>query len=119
MLEIQQLVGDFLADRPVMAQNNTPAEVFKLLKGEVDEAEAEIENPEAMATELADIVFFTMTIANLYGIDLKKATMEKTARNHLKYPATLFSNGYTYSQAREVALQQWKESGGDKTFYGE
>ena len=73
MLELQKLVGEFLAERPTMAKNNTPREVFDLLREEINEAEAEIENPEAMASELADILFFTMTIANIYGIDLEQA----------------------------------------------
>lgn len=120
MHELQQMVGDFLADRPVMAANNSdPEKVFNLLEGEVAEARAEINDPEKMATELADILFFTLTIANHYGIDVAGAMKEKTARNHLKYPPKLFSNGRTYDQARAVALEQWKAQNGEKWFYEE
>ena len=117
MLELQKIVGDFLTDRPVMQENNKPEQLFKLLRDEVDEAEVEINDPEAMATELADVLFLTMTLANQYGIDLERATREKTARNHLKYPAEVFSNGRTYSEARKFALDNWRALKGEATFY--
>jgi len=119
MKELQQLVGNFLVDRPRMAENNSDPEVmFKLLRDEVDEAEAEIDSdPETMARELADVVFFTMTLANQYGIDLGEAIREKTARNHVKYPAVMFQNGRSYTEAKRMARDQWKETGGDDQFY--
>ena len=97
MKEYQQMVRNFLDDRPVMRKNNTHKRVVELLHGEVDEVRGA--GPEELAWELADVVFFVMTLANMHDIDLGEALREKTAFNLSRFPSSDFQEG-DYSEAR-------------------
>lgn len=118
MREIQQAIGGFVADRPVMAENNTFHQVVELLKGEVEElVEAHPNgNNKEIAQEMADILFFSLTLANLLGVDAESELWEKLAFNMTRYTAGEFQEG-DYLESRErcrewVSRNNWKQ-----TFY--
>lgn len=93
--------------RPVI--QNSVEDLFAYLRTETDEAEAEIDNPQKLAAELADILLFTCAIANQYGINLEEATMRKLERNHLKYPASELQEG-DYQEKRLELRKWWNEN---------
>ena len=96
MREIQKMIGDFIEDRPIMQENNRiPGRIIQLLLNEVNEF-VEVAGTDKQNEELADIVFFVCSIANIYGIDLEKEVREKTAVNHMRYPAVEFQEGDYY-----------------------
>ena len=99
MKELQKMTEDFLSDRPKMAENNTLARVFFLLIQEVDEVGEVIDDPKLIGGELADVIFFALTIANLHGIDMDEAFRGKVAFNHGRYQARYFQDG-DYEEAR-------------------
>jgi dCTP diphosphatase len=43
-------------------------------------------NPEPVADELADVLYFTLLLAHDLGIDLEEAFARKMAQNERKYP---------------------------------
>ena len=93
MKQHQEMVDNFLRDRPKMAENNTLARVFFLLTQEVDEVGEVIDDPELIGGELADVIFFALTIANLHRIDMDEAFRGKVAFNHGRYQARYFKDG--------------------------
>lgn len=114
--ELQKMVGDFQRDRPIMQKADSPKHVIKLARVEMDEAEAEIGKPDRLATELADVMIYMMTLANVYELDLGEAIAEKVGRNILKFPAKNFQEG-DYTQKVIQSKRAWLESGGDEEFY--
>lgn len=48
--------------------------------------ESEGVDQERLKEELADVLAYTLMLANKHGIDMKKAVLEKIAKNAAKYP---------------------------------
>lgn len=120
MREEQKLVSEFVTERPIMLDNNRdPKRMVELLKQEVDELEVEIlaEKPNKIAQELPDVVWFCLTIAEIYGIDLENALWAKSIRNQEKYPAEMFNNGMTYEEAHTLCRALWAENGNDDKYF--
>ena len=116
MREEQALVGEFAVRRPTMLENNkNPQRMTDLLLMEVDELLVEIKagNENKIAQELPDVVWFALTIANLYGIDLENALWAKAIRNDHKYPEELFNNGMTYEDAYKLCRDNWDRDNDD------
>ncbi|MCG3203937.1 MAG: hypothetical protein KCHDKBKB_00614 [Elusimicrobia bacterium] len=118
MKELQQMVGDWLLDRPTMLENNTFHSVVDLLRGEVDElveAHPNGDNKD-IAQEVADVFIFALTLANILGVDVDAEVKEKMAYNLARYPASKFQSG-SYQQSREECRAWVKETGWKKEFY--
>ncbi|MBV6446330.1 MAG: hypothetical protein IFNCLDLE_02622 [Ignavibacteriaceae bacterium] len=114
----QQLVADFLKDRPVMEENNTFHEVVKLLLGEVDELkEAHLNGDNKdIAQEVADVFIFAYTLANILGVDVDEEVREKVAYNMTRYIAGNFQDG-TYEEGREKSRNWVRDTDWKKQFY--
>ena len=104
MKELQKIVSDFVDDRPTLKENNTLERVFFLLSQEMDEVGEDLHNGETIGSELADLIFFILTLANIHGIDMEAEFREKTAWNHIRYQAHLFQDG-DYEDARKEAKE--------------
>jgi len=118
MREEQRLVHEFVAERPTMFDNNRdPKRMAELLRQEMDELLVEIdkEDVNGIAGELPDVVWFCLTIAEIYGIDLENAFWAKGIRNQEKYPASMFDNGMTYEQAHTLCRALW--GGNDEDYF--
>jgi NTP pyrophosphatase (non-canonical NTP hydrolase) len=116
----QELVKEFVTDRPTMIANNrNPNRMMELLKQEIDELSVEImaENPDKIAQELPDVVWFCLTIAEIYGIDLENALWAKALRNEAKYPEEYFQDGMSYEEAHTLCRALWSQYGNDKEFF--
>ena len=115
-----RLVANFCADRPTLAENNQdPENLLKLLREEIDETEAELFNGrDKLGPEMADVLWFLISLAEFYNIDLEQEIREKAARNYLKYPAVAFLGG-DYYESREECQEEWRRCGGEDDFYGE
>jgi len=48
--------------------------------------ESEEVDQERLKDELADVLAYTLMLANKHGIDMKQAVLEKIAKNAAKYP---------------------------------
>jgi NTP pyrophosphatase (non-canonical NTP hydrolase) len=98
VLELQAI---FYQDRPRMAEaNSSIVDVFELLLKEVDEAKESIHklnqgkgSKKDVATELSDILLFTLASFRALGFDPDYEAKEKIARNCAKYPGAMFSKG--------------------------
>lgn len=90
-------VVNFLEKRPVMKKYDTPRNVAKLLRGEVDELNEEILNPALDKTkikgEIADIAIYLITLSYVMGFNLFDVIKEKTHHNHTRFPENLFQEG--------------------------
>lgn len=96
----QQIVRNWALDRPTMAQNNLdPQRMKNLLTQEVEEAFEVLDDPEALAHELVDVVWMVLSIANMKDIDLTEEFREKAALNLVRYQAKFFQEG-NYDEAR-------------------
>lgn len=91
----QEAQRDWTDGRPIIKENNDLPTLIELLFGELREF---AEDPNK--TELADILIFAYSIANLMGWDAEEIVMEKIALNHLRYPANKFQHG-DYNEARK------------------
>lgn len=82
MIDIKKLTREVLQNK---INNKFPTNdlyhEFDLLKKEVKEAEDELENPEKLKKELADIVIFAMSIARIIEADLEVEIVEKIEYN--------------------------------------
>jgi len=97
MKELQSIARNFTDDRPTLTNNNTHERIIDLLYLEVDEVRDA--SPDELASELADIVLFTISLANLNDIDLEEATKTKLAFNNSRYISKDFQDG-SYEEAR-------------------
>ena len=52
------------------------------------------EKRQAIADEIADVLCYTLALANELGIDLSAAIHNKIVKNEAKYPATEFRGRY-------------------------
>src|SRR3990172_7008672 len=106
--ELRRLVADFVAERD-WSQFHSPKNVSMALAIEAAElmehfqwltTEASrrlADDPEklsAVAEELADVVGYSMALANELGIDLSSAVRAKMAKNAQKYPAERYRGRY-------------------------
>lgn len=88
MKAIQEMLNNWSLDRPTIAKNNTLERLQALLEGEMQEFK---ESPDP--TEAADLIIFTLSIANLMGWDMDKEVREKISLNLLRYPSSSFQEG--------------------------
>jgi len=96
----QRIVRNFLLDRPTMAQNNNDHQrMAQLLTEEVNEVLEVLDNPEKLASELVDCIWFIMTIAEIKGINLEDEFKTKSAFNLVRYQSKYFQEG-DYDEAR-------------------
>jgi len=119
MRDEQALVNDFMVQRPVMLENNrNKASMVRLFLAEAEElvVELEAEDVEKIAQELPDVIWFCLTIANLYGIDMENAFWAKAIRNEHKYPEENFDGSMTYEEAATLCRALWAENGNDNHF---
>jgi dCTP diphosphatase len=99
--ELRKLIGDFVAERD-WSQFHSPKNVTMALAIEVAElmehfqwltTEASrrlADDPEKLAAvgeELADVVGYSLALANELGIDVSQAMRDKMVKNAAKYPA--------------------------------
>jgi NTP pyrophosphatase (non-canonical NTP hydrolase) len=66
-------------------------EIFQWLTG--DESLSITSSPDLMQAtreEIADVLIYTLRLADILGIDVEKAIVEKIAMNEKKYPAESF-----------------------------
>lgn len=118
MKEIQEMVRNWLEDRPTMKVQNTFENVVDLLRGEVDElvdAHPNGDNKD-IAQEMADVVIFALTLANLLGVDVDSEVREKLAYNQTRYQSKDFQTG-DYNEARDKSREWVKENNWKQTFY--
>lgn len=102
--ELRQLVDEFV-DQRQWAQFHSPKNLAMALAIEVAElmehfqwmevpASREVaQQPEKLADvaeELADVLSYTLAMANSLGIDLSETVRKKMEKNALKYPADQF-----------------------------
>lgn len=81
-------------------KNNTPERIIELLQNEVVEASQSLTDTDNLASEIADIVIFALTLANHYGFDMDLEVREKIAVNTIRYQAKFFQDG-DYEEARK------------------
>ncbi|MEX2316685.1 MAG: nucleotide pyrophosphohydrolase [Pirellulales bacterium] len=106
--ELRQLVADFVAERN-WSQFHSPKNVSMALAIEAAELMEHFQwlTPEAsrqvvddpaklaeVADEIADVVGYSMALANELGIDLATAIRAKMIKNAQKYPADEFRGRY-------------------------
>ena len=106
--ELRQLVADFVAERDC-SQFHSPknvsialaieaAELMEHFQWLTTEASRRLaDEPEKLAAigeELADVVGYSMALANELGIDLASAIRAKMIKNAEKYPAQEFRGRY-------------------------
>jgi dCTP diphosphatase len=73
---------------------------------EVDQGLADAATRAGVAEEIADVVMFTMLLADRLGIDLAEAIATKLAANERKYPVALArGNARKYTDLRAAALE--------------
>lgn len=115
----QDLVQEFLIQRPTMLENNAnPDRMAQLLQDEVDELKTELiaGDKNKIAQELPDVLWFVLTIAELHGIDLENAFYAKAIRNEEKYPDSYFCGYLDYEQAHMFCRALWADSGNDDNY---
>jgi NTP pyrophosphatase (non-canonical NTP hydrolase) len=106
--ELRELIADFVAARD-WSQFHSPKNVSMALAVEAAElmehfqwlsieASRQLTNePEklaAVAEEIADVVGYSMALANELGIDLSSSIRAKMIKNAIKYPAEEFRGRY-------------------------
>jgi NTP pyrophosphatase (non-canonical NTP hydrolase) len=106
--ELRQLVADFVAERD-WSQFHSPKNVSMALAIEAaelmehfqwlspDDSREIVHDPNklaAVADEIADVVGYSMALANELGIDLSAAIRQKMVKNAQKYPADKFRGRY-------------------------
>jgi len=106
--ELRQIVGDFVAERD-WSQFHSPKNVSMALAIEAaelmehfqwlttDASRRLIEDPDKLAEigeELADVIGYSLALANELGIDVSSAIRDKMIKNAQKYPADQYRGRY-------------------------
>lgn len=111
LTEISAMLLDFSEDRPSLKENNTPLNLVDLTANEILEVKKAIESGDLqeIGQELADVVIFIGSIANVYGIDLTQEILTKVAYNIARYSAKDFDGSIPYEEARlrGKAREKW------------
>jgi len=105
---------DWQKDRPLInEQNGCWAQSIILLLGEVSELEEAaadfhdgLAEPEDIASELTDIILFSITALRALGFEPEKAVRGKLERNRKKYPQEELQNG-VYEDKMKDLKQRW------------
>ena len=105
---------DWQKDRPLInEQNGCWAQSILLLLGEVSELEEAaadyhdgLAQPEDIASELTDIILFSITALRALGFEPEKAVRGKLERNRKKYPQEELQNG-VYEDKMKDLKQRW------------
>lgn len=101
LAELKQVVGEFVAERdwgqfhsPKNLAMSIAIEAAELMEHfqwlDVAESRRLADQPErqqAVAEEIADVLSYTLALANALNLDLATALQQKMAKNRLKYPA--------------------------------
>lgn len=110
------MIENFIKDRPVIAAHNSdPKNMRQLLINEINEYFDE-NDPELAARELADVLWFVLSIAVLREINILAEIREKGAVNHLKREAVLYQSG-SYEDLDRQARLRAKETKLNERFY--
>lgn len=106
--ELRQILADFVAERD-WSQFHSPKNVSMALAIEAaelmehfqwlttDESRRLVDEPEKLAAvgeELADVVGYSLALANELGIDVSSAIRTKMIKNAQKYPAEQYRGRY-------------------------
>ena len=91
MREVLNLINDFRTDRPTMDENNTVERLLELLEGELDEAKTA--SKEELASEVADVVIYGLTLLQALVEDPEEELKAKVAYNHCQHPAGNYQHG--------------------------
>jgi NTP pyrophosphatase (non-canonical NTP hydrolase) len=106
--ELRQLIADFVAERD-WSQFHSPKNVSMALAIEaaelmehfqwltIEESRRLVDEPEKLAAigeEIADVVGYSMALANELGIDLASTIRAKMIKNAQKYPAEKYRGRY-------------------------
>lgn len=106
----QEIVREFIRRRPTMFENNRdPARMAELLQQEIDELKIEIlaGDVDKIAGEIPDVLWFCITIAEVYGIDVENSFWAKAIRNDYKYDEKYFNDGLSYEEASTLCRAMW------------
>lgn len=116
--QMQEVYGHFSRG---LNPDRSPLEIHDMLVTEVDELKEALEgrNYHEIAAELADVVMFSIEIANQHGIPLDEALSAKMNRNYHKYNPfemqQLICQGMSRDQAQAFLKAKWDRSR-DKDF---
>ena len=106
--ELRKLVADFVAERD-WSQFHSPKNVSMALAIEAaelmehfqwlttDASRSLVDEPEKLAAigeEIADVVGYSLALANELGIDVASAIRAKMVKNAIKYPAEQYRGRY-------------------------
>lgn len=110
--DIFQNISNWQKDRPIIDKANKDINLLlSLLAQEVIELEEEVvgqNRPEWTASEAVDVIFFSLAIIEMMGIDPKEAMKQKLAKNTLKYPAHIWQDG-SYQDCKKETLAQYSK----------
>lgn len=122
---LSEQIANFRKDRPTMAEHDSDPEVLAAyLVTEVREFVAsftevtKLDRSKNIAQELADVLFLTISLADVLGIDLYAETMEKIALNLGRYQARYFQDG-NYEENRLAVKAQEVDERVKANFYQE
>lgn len=91
---------------PVWATERIGHEVEELYQEVVDDPTPE--QRELIGSEIADIVMFTICVANAYGLDIAEEVHKKLEKNHERFPAHEFQEGDYHTQYNRVKEREGK-----------
>lgn len=94
MLEIQIILDHFQKDRSAFQRTNTLEFLIQALRGELEEFARD-----PSGQELADLIIYSLNIANALGLDAEEEVRTKIAFNHARFPSYEFQDG-DYNEAR-------------------
>ena len=111
LADLKHVVGEFVAERdwgqfhsPKNLAMSIAIEAAELMEHfqwlDVAESRRLAEDPErqqAVGEEIADVLSYTLALANVLNLDLASALQQKMAKNRLKYPANEFQGRWQRS----------------------
>jgi NTP pyrophosphatase (non-canonical NTP hydrolase) len=111
LADLKHVVGEFVAERdwgqfhsPKNLAMSIAIEAAELMEHfqwlDVAESRRLAEDPErqqAVGEEIADVLSYTLALANVLNLDLATALQQKMAKNRLKYPANDFQGRWQRS----------------------
>ena len=107
LTEISQMLRAFSEDRKSLKEHNTPEKIIKLLKQEVQETEESLQDSTNLPSEIADLIIFSLTLANLHGINIEEEVLTKIAFNMARYQASDFNGDYEEARLKGKAREEW------------
>lgn len=119
--QLQHIIAEKQKTKPVMEDHNDPEATVQMIVEESEELRAAMlevmvtNEVWTIASEIADVLYLSLYLCEICGLDATELVKLKMERNDQKYPAEALQEG-DYTTITAKLKEDWAAKGGDKAW---